>query len=315
MKKLQQIIENIPVLNKAYYLLYGFLEKVNRDHVSAFSAQAAFFLLLSVFPALMILLNLTRFMPFTQEDVIELIINVIPYEFASPLTSIIEDLYAQSKASLLSVSVILTLWSAAKGMQAIAKGLDAINECEQYLGYIVWRLVGMLYTILLIALVAMTLCLFVFGNAIYSGLVSAFPHLRDIAAMLIGVRSVIGVLLLFVFFLFLYTYLPSNRGIRMRDKMKRKLRYQAYGSAFSAAAWILLSYAFSIYIDRFSGFSYAYGSLTTIMLALLWLYFCMYIVFIGAEINVYLNWKRHELLALWGEVRGYRKDESSREET
>lgn len=303
MKKLQKMKERIPVIHKIYYLIYGFFEKMSEDHVSAFSAQAAFFMLLSVFPMLMILLNLTRYMPFSQEDVISLIANIMPREFVQYVTSIVSDLYSKSKASLLSVSVVFTLWSAAKGMQAIANGLDSVYECEEYLGYFRWRLIAIMYTIFFIALLVVTLCLFVFGNAIYHGLVGVFPHLENIAGLIIGIRSVVGVVLLFAFFLLLYTYLPNNKGLKVRKKIKRKPRQQIYGAAFSAAAWILLSYVFSIYIDNFSNYSYMYGSLTTIILAMLWLYLCMYIIFIGGEINVYLKWKRHDLRELREEIR------------
>lgn len=298
MKKLQQMMGRLPIISKTYYLIYGFFEKVSEDHVSAFSAQAAFFMLLSVFPMLMIILNLARFMPFTQEDVINLIANIMPQEFVQYVTAIVTDLYTKSKATLLSVSVIFTLWSAAKGMQAIANGLDSVYECEEYLGYFRWRLIAMIYTVFFIALLVVTLCLFVFGNAIYHGLVSVFPHLENIAGLVIGVRSVVGMLLLFVFFVLLYTYLPDNKGIKVRKKMKRKPGQQVYGAAFSSVAWILLSYLFSIYIDNFSNFSYMYGSLTMIILAMLWLYLCMYIIFLGGEINVYLKWKRHDLKEL-----------------
>lgn len=309
MKKLQKMKERIPIIHKVYYLIYGFFEKMSEDHVSAFSAQAAFFMLLSVFPMLMILLNLARYMPFSQEDVISLIANIMPQEFVQYVTSIVSDLYSKSKATLLSVSVIFTLWSSAKGMQAIANGLDSVYECEEYLGYFRWRLIAIMYTIFFIALLVVTLCLFVFGNAIYHGLVGVFPHLENIAGLIIGIRSVVGVVLLFAFFLLLYTYLPDNKGMKVRKKIKRKPRQQIYGAAFSAAAWILLSYVFSIYIDNFSNYSYMYGSLTTIILAMLWLYLCMYIIFIGGEINVYLKWKRHDLKELREEIR-LRKQES-----
>lgn len=312
MKKQRQVTERLPVISKTYYLIYGFFEKMSEDHVSAFSAQAAFFMLLSVFPMLMILLNLTRYMPFSQEDVISLIANIMPREFVQYVTSIVTDLYSKSKATLLSVSVVFTLWSAAKGMQAIANGLDSVYECEEYLGYFRWRLIAVMYTIFFIALLVVTLCLFVFGNAIYHGLVGIFPHLENIAGLIIGIRSVVGVVLLFVFFLLLYTYLPDNKGIKVRKKMQRKPRQQVYGAAFSAGAWILLSYAFSVYIDNFSNFSYMYGSLTTIMLAMLWLYLCMYIIFIGGEINVYLKWKRHDLRELREGIRR-RKQETEKQ--
>ena len=285
MKKLSQTMERHPRIKRCMEAFQGFFEKSSTDHVSAFSAQAAFFMLLSIFPMLMIVLNLARYMPFTQQDVISLIANIMPNEFVQFLNSIIMDLYSKSKMPLLSLSVLLTLWSAAKGMQAIANGLDSVYDCEVYRGFVILRLKAILYTLVFIILIVVTLCLFVFGNTIYHNLVNWLPHLENIAGLVIGIRTVVGVVTLFLFFLLLYTTLP-NHGKRNSGGA---VRAQVYGALFSSSAWILLSYAFSFYIDNFSSFSYMYGSLTTVMLAMLWLYFCMYIIFIGAEINVFLH--------------------------
>lgn len=285
-------MERHPRIKGCVEAFQGFFEKSSTDHVSAFSAQAAFFMLLSIFPLLMIVLNLTRYMPFTQQDVISLLANIIPNEFVQFLNSIIMDLYSKSKMPLLSVSVLLTLWSAAKGMQAIANGLDSVYDCEIYRGFVILRLKAVVYTLAFIVLIVVTLCLFVFGNTIYHNLVNWLPHLENIAGLVIGIRTVVGVVTLFLFFLLLYATLPNHSKPNRRaegEKRRGRVKAQIYGALFSAGAWILLSYAFSFYIDNFSSFSYMYGSLTTVMLAMLWLYFCMYIIFIGAEINVFLQ--------------------------
>ncbi len=249
-------------------------------------------MLLSIFPILMLVLNLARYMPFTQQDVIDLIANIMPNEFVDVLSSIVMDLYRKSKVPLLSISVLLALWSAAKGMQAVANGLDSVYDCEKYRGFVILRLKAIVYTVVFIALLVITLCLFVFGNTIYHALVNWFPHLENIAGLVIGIRTVVGVVTLFLFFLLLYVTLPNHRGADAAVGKRVgsvEIKGQIYGALFSSAAWILLSYAFSFYIDNFSNFSYMYGSLTTVMLAMLWLYLCMYIIFLGGEINVFLK--------------------------
>ena len=60
------------------------------------------------------------------------------------------------------------------------------------------------------------------------------------------------------------------------------------GAAFSAVGWMIVSWIFSVYLDIFKGFSSMYGSLTTIVLIMLWLYFCMYILLLGGEVNMIL---------------------------
>ena len=68
-----------------------------------------------------------------------------------------------------------------------------------------------------------------------------------------------------------------------------QLKVQLMGAAFSAVGWMIVSWIFSVYLDIFKGFSSMYGSLTTIVLIMLWLYFCMYILLLGGEVNVILR--------------------------
>ena len=81
--------------------------------------------------------------------------------------------------------------------------------------------------------------------------------------------------ILFVFFDIIFTMLPNK---------KLTFKSQIPGAAICAVAWYVFSFALSIYVDYFNGFS-MYGSLTTLILFMFWLYFGMYIVLIGMEIN------------------------------
>lgn len=83
--------------------------------------------------------------------------------------------------------------------------------------------------------------------------------------------------MLTLFWILIYRFLPNR---------KDKLRNQVPGAVFAASGWLLLSFVFSIYLNIFTGFSNMYGSMTTIILLLLWLYGCMYIVLLGGEVNV-----------------------------
>ena len=78
----------------------------------------------------------------------------------------------------------------------------------------------------------------------------------------------------------IYRFLPNH---------KVRLRYQLPGAIFTAFGWALASFIFSIYMDIFRGFSSMYGSLTTIVLIMLWLYFCMYVLLLGGEINLFVE--------------------------
>ena len=89
--------------------------------------------------------------------------------------------------------------------------------------------------------------------------------------------SKIGIFaLIFVVILFMYRFIPGH---------KQGFKKQLPGAIVATLGWYVISLFFSIYLDTFKGFSVMYGSLTTIVLAMMWVYFCMYSILIGAEVN------------------------------
>ena len=106
-----------------------------------------------------------------------------------------------------------------------------------------------------------------------------------VAEKLLETRIIITPIVLVAFSLMIYKFLPNRRD---------KFRYQLPGAMFSAVGWMIISWIFSVYLDVFKGFSSMYGSLTTIVLIMLWMYFCMYCILLGGELNVLLNGKIFE---------------------
>ncbi|MFR6272668.1 MAG: YihY/virulence factor BrkB family protein [Blautia sp.] len=100
--------------------------------------------------------------------------------------------------------------------------------------------------------------------------------------MIISMRVTITLLALCVVFLFLYKFVPNR---------KATFRSQMPGAVFTAVSWSAFSFGFSLYFDYYEGTSNMYGSMTTIILILLWMYFCMNIMMIGAQINCYFEEK------------------------
>ena len=129
-------------------------------------------------------------------------------------------------------------------------------------------------------LLIVSLVLLVFGNQLYELILKKLPFLSDFALLLISARSLITMLIMTFFFLLLYLFVPNRKSHILRELP---------GALLSAGGWLGFSYLFSYYIDHMGNFSYTYGSLTAIVICMLWLYACMYILFIGAEVNVVLS--------------------------
>lgn len=255
--------------------------KVRDDYVAAFSAQAALFTIISFFPFVMLLLGILQYTSITRSMLMTMFTQVFPTGINSMVISVVDEIYNSSLSkTLISVTAITTLWSAGKGFLAIMKGLNSVYEIKESRNYFFVRITATIYTLIFAFMIIVTITLFVFGNQLYLWVVTKFPVLKDLALLVISLRTLVGLITLIVFFLLIYTVIPNR---------KTKLINQLPGAIISAAGWMGFSYAFSFYIDNFSSYSSTYGSLTAIVLFILWLYFCMYILFIGAEINLLLE--------------------------
>lgn len=273
---------------KLIILIKQFCIKIKEDHVTAFGSQATFFIILSFFPFVMFLLTLTRFLPISQSSITSLLTSIVPSELNSFVVTIVDDLYSKATGTVISLSVITAIWSASRGILAITYGLNKVYGIHESRNYFVLRFISAIYTLLFATILIVSLIILVFGKSIYKTAVNNNSFLYNVFDLIIDVRVVIGLLLFFLFFLAIYAIVPNRRT---------KLRSEAVGALFASLGWIAASYVFSIYIDKFGNFSYMYGSLAGIIIAMLWLYVCMNIVFIGAEINYFLakikanNWK------------------------
>ena len=260
-------------------MIRGFLKRLNKDHVGAYAAQSAYFILLSFIPFVLLLVTMVKYTPLTQEIVTTALIRMVPEEFSSFIRVIVNEVFGKS-AAFVPVSAIIALWSAGKGVNALSKGLNWIYQVEETRGYVINRLRSAVYTLVFVVAVAVTLLLLVFGNQIQMGIADRFPVIAKVTSLIVGMRTLITLVLLCLVFLMIYKFVPNR---------KASLKSQIPGAMVSSVAWSLFSLAFSIYIDLTPGTVNMYGSLTTLVLIMLWLYFCMWILLIGAEINSYFE--------------------------
>lgn len=257
----------------------SFLDKMKKDAVSAYAAQAAFFIIMSAFPFIMLILTLIQYLPVTEEMLVEMAGAVIPSIFNGYVLSLIEEIYAQSPASIISVTAVAAVWAASKSFLAVIRGCNAVYGIRENRNYIRLRLAASMYTILFAVLIVVTLAIMVFGNKIVIAVTNKLPFLEEMALLIISLRTTVGFGIMFVFFLVLYVFVPNRKG-----RVWRELP----GAVLTSAGWIGFSYLFSFYIDNFANFN-TYGSLTAIVFLMLWLYACMYMFFIGGEVNAWLQ--------------------------
>ena len=256
------------------------LENIREDNIGIHTGQSSFFMTLSVFPFLLLLLNILSLLPKGKTVLISILNSVSGNTINDFIVDVINDLSAHSTGLTISISAIIVLWSASKGVHSLMLGLGKINNLHINRSYLAARLVSMIYTIAFIAVIIVTMGLLVFGNRIVKYAISLLPHLKGASYMSMFFRYFV----MFVFFLlfFMLCYRWSN-------KAHTTFRKVFWGALFCALGWILFSFGFNIYIDNFFASSYMYGSLASFIVLMLWTYFCIYIFFLGHEINKALH--------------------------
>ena len=266
-------------LKSAVKFIQGFVDNMGKKHMSAYAAQAAYFIILSFIPFMLLLMTSIKYTPLTREEVINVVMQVCPESFEGFIRGIVWEVYAKS-LGVVPISALIALWSAGKGIQALTNGFNSIYQVQETRNFFVTRVRSVVYTWVFVIAIILTLILQVFGNSLQRELSSRFPVLDRLVTTIISMRVMISLFLLSLVFVMMYKFIPNR---------KATFRSQLPGAVLSAVCWSAFSFFFSLYVDFFSVTSNMYGSMTTIVLILLWMYFCMMFVMIGAQVNYYFE--------------------------
>lgn len=256
--------------------IMNFADQVTKNHTGAYAAQSAYFFILSLIPIILLLLTIVQYTPVTKADVMTAAVMVFPEEnMQSFIVGIVNQVYNQSQ-TVIPVTALVALWSAGKGVLAMNTGLNCVYESRETRNYIILRVRASLYTVVFIVAIVVALVLSVFGNSISIFVSDRFPVLEETINSILQMRAVISFFMMMGFSLLIYRFLPNR---------KDKIKHQLPGAVFTSIGWLVISFIFSMYLTIFKGFSGLYGSMTAIILVMLWLYFCMYVMLMGGLIN------------------------------
>jgi len=246
--------------------------RFSRLRVSLYAANASFFMVLAVFPGLLLLLGLLRYTPLEVERLGELLAGFLPGALLENAEELILLTYDNTSGITLGLSVVTTLWSAGRGIYGIITGLNAVYEVEENRGYLQIRFLSVVYTFLFLLVLILTLGLHVFGTKLLGLLQRFVPGMPEI----VGLRFFLLLILQTGIFTALYMVLPNGKN-RFPDSLP--------GALLASSGWLIFSDLYSIYVEHFAHLSNVYGSVYAVALSMLWLYFCMAIVFYGGALN------------------------------
>lgn len=260
-------------------------KELRESRASLFAASTAFFAFLSLIPMLILVCSILPFINGSQELFLSLVESVLPHSLEAFSAAMIEEIYDKS-ITLLSVSAVLMLWVAGKGFFALKAGINAVRHVRESRGMFFQRLVASLYTVVFILCVIFSFAFMLFGNYLNKVLIRILPAYSYIYQFMIHFRFLFVWAVMTVFLQIVFALLPNE---------KVSVRLQLPGAFFSSVVWSVFSWGFSIYIDKMNGFG-MYGSLTTIIVVMMWLYTGFYILLIGVSINAHFEEKYQFLL-------------------
>ena len=254
-------------------------QTMHQKNIPLHAAYAAYFLILSIFPALLLVLSMLRYTGLTVEDLIWVIGDFFPQPLMETAEELVYSIYFHSSSTVVGVAAVTALWSASRGMYGILRGLNGIYGVSEDRGYLSIRGISVVYTFLFLLVLLLTLVLHVFGNSILKMLTMVDNKVLIFLMDLVDFRFFLLLILQSLLFTLMFMTLPNKRN-RFLDSLP--------GGVLSSLGWLVYSDLYSIYVEHFSNYANIYGSVYAIALCMLWLYCCMSILFYGGALNRYL---------------------------
>lgn len=257
------------------YIRLG-IQWLNRMHIPQLAANTGYFIVLSVFPALLLVLSALSYTGLTVENLLEMLEGVLPQALMGTARQLILSVYKNASGAVAGVSALTAIWSSSRGVYGLLTGLNAIYGVSEDRGYLYTRFISVLYTFALEAVILLTLVLHVFGNSLLKfirGLnLSAMTVLMDI----LDLRFVFLLLVQSLLFTLMFMILPNRRN-RFWESLP--------GGLLASIGWLLFSNLYSVYVTHFPSYANIYGSVYAIAISMLWLYCCLEIIFFGGALN------------------------------
>lgn len=252
---------------------------IKEKQIPLHAAYAGYFIILSLFPALLLILSILRYTGLQVENLIELIGDFLPAALMDAAENLVYSTYQNSTGAVVGLSAVTALWSASRGIYGLLRGLNAIYDVAEDRGYIYTRGISLVYTFAFFLVMLLTLVLHVFGSSIINMLTMVDNAVLIFLIDLIDFRFFLLLILQSLIFTAMFMVLPNKRNSFM-DSLP--------GGVLSSIGWLVFSDIYSIYVENFSNYSNIYGSVYAVALSMLWLYCCLSILFYGGALNYYL---------------------------
>ena len=262
-----------------YDVIRFFIEGIQKSSLTTRASSLAFRFFLALFPSIIFLFALIPYIPIDnfQVELLDLIKSVLPNNAYELSISTIDDLISEKDNSLLSFGFLFALYLASDGVNSMINAFNESYHVEKKGSFFETRLRSLLVLFLLTVLMILAIGLIVFSGVITKYLIS--HGYLSTAFSVYALQTGEFIILLFLFFLGISSiyYFGNNKN--------NKFRFISAGSTLATLLTILLSVGFAYYVNNFSNYNKIYGSIGTLMVIMLWLYFNSLVLLIGFELN------------------------------
>ena len=291
MKKLANFFKKIKPIGFAGLNLYDvaifFVKGLQQGAITTRASSLAFNFFLAFFPSIIVFFTLIPYIPIIgfQETLMEILSNILPPSTNNATFNTLDDIINNQRGGLLSIGFILALYFSTTGMSSLIQAFNSSYHIRENESIIKHQLLSILLTVVISALVFLTIILIIFGKTTITYLVD-FQLINQNKIVFLNIAK--WIVLIFMLFVGITTIFNIGPAI------KSKIKIFSPGAILATLFIILTSIVFSYYIDNFSQYNKIYGSIGTLIIILLWIYFNAIFLLIGFELNAsILNAKKN----------------------
>lgn len=263
------------MIRKIYDTVRFFVKGISEKDIWTYAASSTFFMFLSLFP---ILILLSLLLPFTGIDAQTLIQNVtyVTPEFIDDLVAqIILETYDHVNG-LVPLSLVIVLWSAAKSMNAMIRGLRMVYDVPVTHNVLILNLTAVVTTLAVALFLILSLTGLVFANAVFAAVDVDLLAVPMPVELILNFRYVIIQALCVLFLTLLYMLVSGA---------ERRIRRHLPGAVAASLSMSVFTWIFSVYVGFNHNYATIYGSFASFVVMLLWAYSCVYIVLVCGRLN------------------------------
>lgn len=259
------------------------LKSYKRDKISVYSGYASFFITISSVPFIALLLFLLgKLSPSLVSAFENFLSTIVPKGLTEGLFNIIEKIKQTDLSIFLPISILTAIWAACKGTGGLTKGIESVYEKTKHESWFSGIIRVIIRTLVFTVMVILSLIIFSIGKVLLNNIHPSSQALDVMLHLLIKIRFIAFFFVLTLFFTIVYRCVSRKKGILKHIP----------GALFSSLGWLVFTFLYSKYISYVLEKPSIYASMGTLVLFMLWVYFCVAIILLGAEVNKYFIKKR-----------------------